>query len=650
MKSGAGLSNLLKGKADIKRDAARTIMRDMADNAFNALPTRSDNLRRQLTNLGTAITGYFFEGGAGDLRASDTRSVLEGLSRLNTRLTDIQPLPQGQLARVTVDNPAVNLTSLGDGFTQSAIFADARDELATGQLSNTRKTALANDLGDAIAAAFRQQNQGAPAREAFALSSGETLRGELAAALGEGGGAMPDLDQVLEGAFLRAASRVADNQAHETTVRITPTVGNPYDAPEMTVGGILYTPVKDLGEGGFAHVVLYREKDPPQDGAPAELAIKLPKEEGDTPEEVLKNLKLDVQEFQLHRTAVGDGNDNVMNGGDFVRLPGGRLALTMEVLPNGDVHAFKRKLHAAVEPGVTDPQSGRITQDEARLVALTLIQDMAKGLQHMHDVTGVTHYDFKGANCMIGADGLAKIVDFGESTTGDEIVVYGKKPIDNPTWKAPELLLREAEIGTIEEYSAYIENHRKAELTAQMPEIMSLLGMNPNDDDGRIFIGELCGNIATDLVPPELVEQVASRVTVDYRVDIWSLGTTAYELLMNDTVLPASAWNADREARLRDFERGGGPAIDTRAVGPDTQVGQNSLARSTGDRAIDTLLNGMLKGKPGERLDAGDIVRDPVFETDGVGSDEVRELIKAIASGSAQEIDEARRALASALG
>ena len=328
MKSGAGLSNLLKGKADIKRDAARTIMRDMADNAFNALPTRSDNLRRQLTNLGTAITGYFFEGGAGDLRASDTRSVLEGLSRLNTRLTDIQPLPQGQLARVTVDNPAVNLTSLGDGFTQSAIFADARDELATGQLSNTRKTALANDLGDAIAAAFRQQNQGAPAREAFALSSGETLRGELAAALGEGGGAMPDLDQVLEGAFLRAASRVADNQAHETTVRITPTVGNPYDAPEMTVGGILYTPVKDLGEGGFAHVVLYREKDPPQDGAPAELAIKLPKEEGDTPEEVLKNLKLDVQEFQLHRTAVGDGNDNVMNGGDFVRLPGGRLALT----------------------------------------------------------------------------------------------------------------------------------------------------------------------------------------------------------------------------------------------------------------------------------------------------------------------------------
>ena len=212
-------------------------------------------------------------------------------------------------------------------------------------------------------------------------------------------------------------------------------VGNGIDLKKgvVQIDGKAYGGPKELARGGFGVVSRYESLDepgvfvvvkstirgegPPPDAGQAELE--------DHEEEVAAGRDAMKREVKAHRhlmKAAGasdaPGRANVVGMKGAMAAEDGSLHMVLEMVEGGDLDDNRMAMMVAVNSGAL-PEEARNILNQARL------KQAVQGMMFMRD-QDMVHFDIKGANFMVGADGSIKVGDFGSagvSTSGDGKVV-----------------------------------------------------------------------------------------------------------------------------------------------------------------------------------------------------------------------------------
>lgn len=118
------------------------------------------------------------------------------------------------------------------------------------------------------------------------------------------------------------------------------------------------------------------------------------------------------------------------------------LSILLEYVPGGSLKALIDKF-------------GRLEENVAR----TYTRQLLLGLEYLHR-NGIAHRDVKGANCLVGNDGVIKLADFGASmywrsnsvnvqASGSGASQRSSEVRGTPSWMAPEVV----KVCAIHEYS-----------------------------------------------------------------------------------------------------------------------------------------------------------------------------------------------------
>lgn len=188
--------------------------------------------------------------------------------------------------------------------------------------------------------------------------------------------------------------------------------------------GPRYVDLKVLGRGGMGEVVLARQEG--QEGFSRMVALK----------RVLDSLAADREVramfLQEARTAARITHANVVHIYDLGEQDG-RLFLAMEFVRGWDLRGIMDALLAARRPAPVP-------------VACRIMADVCAGLQAAHTATdergrplGVVHRDVSAQNVLVGADGSAKVTDFGIAHALDSSLLTrpGTRK-GKPSYMAPE--------------------------------------------------------------------------------------------------------------------------------------------------------------------------------------------------------------------
>ncbi|MDC9822996.1 protein kinase [Devosia sp. ZB163] len=644
------------GRTERRESRALDAIQNALGEALNDSPLK---LRKALTDRISSAIGHHSQQPQGK-----TAGFLGGL------FMAIRSLPKDTV-KVTSESGSPSLQSLGMTPNDKAITDTARllslDPEGTGDLQK--------QLGDAILKKFLAGNPSLVDREGFALSDGIKLTLELRESLRAAIGAMDPaptiedgtLDNLVAGAFRRAASQVLPDKIIDQTEQVKWKDQNgkaiERDMPYIELGGKQYKPTAFLGAGGFADVFEYVSVD----DANSKIALKVTREleganylKGSQDRQVddyAKLVKSAGDEITLHQKAYGDGCKQIVGYSGHMRMPDGNFAVAMEIAPNGDVHAMGEKLLKAVE-------DGQLTLAEANVLRLTLVKDMLRGLDFMHQNQGMTHFDFKTPNCFIGPDGTAKVGDFGLTMKMGETKgldqVTGQ--VDNLAFKAPELVRSEDVMQRVKDLA---EETGQRLMKPFIEKLQNVLPGGPRKDN---LVLAMARNVFSTPLG-EIEEQAKSDKSMlffDRTVDIWGLGSSLLHMFTGklvgdnktnyDTRDDLIAFGGNRNSQpLSDpiqvtlTRKGPGPGgigmVDVTEVVDMPQPG--SVGLKTGNDQVDDLLTRMLMPDPRDRWSAGQLLDHPTLgKRGGVDSDEARGMIVALKSGDPQKIAEARRALA----
>jgi len=474
---------------------------------------------------------------------------------------------------------------------------------------------IVTQLSDRISGDVKRR--GPEAEFAFATSDGEAFKQELLehlqGQLGErdapllvDGKPTPQAKSLLDRIFNEAAAKLSNQQGREG---------------ELVIDGKTYRQDRVLGEGGFGRVDLYVAEDG------STLAVKK-----SNPQNGEDAFAPAAREARMHRAVQGEGHPNVVQLKGVLRLPGGELLIAMETAPRGNVAEVTARIDEAV-------QRGDISSDVARLMKLTLIQDMIQGMVHLQHERGMMHLDIKGQNFLVGEDGRAMLADFG---TGELEVLseFTTKDWMNGLLKftPPEVVLgqeRAKESG--QEIQAEIDD-----LALQIRRAGREVGGRQQQVEQRVRAGEMTreeGDLEKNRLQEEgragvrpLYERLAqakerlkqnqeeNRYLVTEKADIWSMGQVVSAMLLGkikfedgsvvDIRKELSAFGKDMNSRVRerDFTTGTGDGVTT----------------------VDRLINRMMHPDPNERPSLTDVLKSGVFNEPELGSEAIRELIKAV--------------------
>ena len=105
----------------------------------------------------------------------------------------------------------------------------------------------------------------------------------------------------------------------------------------------------------------------------------------------------------------------------------GTVALLMELMERGSLYSI---LHDSTD----NPHAPRTNIERLRLAV-----DVADGMRFLH-YSNVVHRDLKSGNVLVGADGRAKIADFGLSSYHQLARSHVTNVMGTPAWSAPEVI------------------------------------------------------------------------------------------------------------------------------------------------------------------------------------------------------------------
>ncbi|MEJ1157310.1 protein kinase domain-containing protein [Prosthecomicrobium sp. N25] len=516
----------------------------------------------------------------------------------------------------------------------------AADALVSAFAGHGDMDAIADGLGDTIATGYLAGHATDEDRLAFATDNGKTLRTELRTAmeqaLGPDGKARlddPRTDDMLAAAFNRAASKMLPQNAElATTSSILGQGGKPVDLPHITIGGKEYKPERFLGEGGFAKVygyqsvenpeerIAFKIMNPPAEGAKLEARDKITAEQG--------------REIVNHMDIEGAGHENIIGFKGMLRTPDGRLGIAMETAPNGTVFDFAAKLDAMIGTG-----PGKISGEQANVLRLTLIQDMAAGLAHLQDAQGMAHLDFKSPNCLIDEEGRVKVADFGNAEAGAGIVAETAQLPANPAWLAPEVIIAKGKLAAITEDARKVQTNETKYVESNLKALFPTASKSDITALGRDIMKARSAELSAGAKA-----QREGIDTLDARADTFSLGQAAMDLFRGTYFGKETSFMSEVENDLAAF----GKNPFNRAVDKPDMYGNlpsGALMKSTGDDDVDAFLNSLLDPVPSARPQLSTAIGDPIFTRPGVGSDAARGLLLAIIGGDAGAIDTAKGVL-----
>lgn len=409
-------------------------------------------------------------------------------------------------------------------------------------------------------------------------------------------------------------------------------------APNMQIAGKTYEATELLGTGGNGTVFRYVAKDGSQ------LAVKIPPDKFAGIDAPRMN-EMAARELN-NTTRLMEGNANIIGVTQHIPLQNGLTALAGEIMPNGDLMKLGEVMNNRFFKfgDVAPVPNGQIGSLERNLVGLTMLLDSAKGLAGMHANNKVSHGDVKSQNVMLDSNGIAKLIDLGESAKSDGLKPANYTFPDNPRYRAPEIT-----------EMLNIDDARFKDVRAANKEMFGVLmnsmasSLRPNEDKGvtqRDLVREKALRDIGESMAKSLEEFVRIANNSDLKTadsfDSFGLGTLGFELLVGGLAtenVPGS-FQSQIESNIEAW----------RETGKDF-IGLQGLAiQGSGDTQIDRLLNGMLSSDPNTRLTAAQVRDHPLMNTPGVGSPAVRELIVALSKDDPKAIDIAREKIREEFG
>ena len=597
----SSISNFIFGTREKKQDLARDGINKILDNMVRDKPgIDMHNPKLALSNLM-----------ASELRASAVNtfaSFASGFIKDNNN--DIYKRPEtGGPSLSQISNAfqkSSSFTGIGNFIEDALAVKDTEPDIYLSSMENLVDK-LADDLTKDLL-----QNQSAATREDFVLSDGKGFKFDLQQALAMQVAPEKAVNGVIPNDIAKAliTPRMLDQIYNKMAAQLMP--GNKQiDENAIELNGIEYVKVRDLARGGNGVVALYESKN----DSNVQIALKLQNDSGKGVEEM-------AHEYRVHRNAMGpQGHENVLEVKGMLRTSQGSLAIALELAPHKDIYEMGFKLDQAVK-------DGDLTEEQAKIVRLTLLQDMIKGMKHVQEDSHVIHMDIKPLNFMIGSNGVGKVADFGTAQTGSLYQMKLAPPIDNNRWQSPEIIHANRKIEIINEFKipekigGLIEN-TFPKLKENIPEMQKAWKKLISTDIKLEF--------------KDQVDELKEGIQLENKVDTWALGVSAYNLFFG---------NANPFESTQQFEFQNKPIIDKAITdfqkNPNSKlIGDGDRMTSTGDSDVDDFINLLAHPDPEKRPPLGDLVEHNIFHAEiGVGSSQARQVIEALARGDAQKVRE----------
>ena len=173
---------------------------------------------------------------------------------------------------------------------------------------------------------------------------------------------------------------------------------------QLVLGGKIYEDPELLGEGGLGRAMRYTDRT---DGATIVVkTLKVQNEEKRA--EMVREIK--AQRYLMSGDDQAVGRDNVVGLEGAVTDEDGNLHMVMEVVDGGDLDDNRMGMMLAVRGNALPEEARNVLQQAAT-------KQTIEGLIYLRD-QNVVHFDVKGANILLDAEGNAKVADFGSADVG----------------------------------------------------------------------------------------------------------------------------------------------------------------------------------------------------------------------------------------
>ncbi|KAJ6449557.1 kinase-like domain-containing protein [Mycena sanguinolenta] len=190
---------------------------------------------------------------------------------------------------------------------------------------------------------------------------------------------------------------------------------------DLVVHGVVLKSEHAVVHGGFSNV--YRGKLTDTNKTTVEVALKVLKIFQDQSDETRRLLNQKFIKEALVWHSLKHANIVPFLGVDSTTFPSPSKAMVCPWMPRGSVLKYMTE------------------HSPSSVYALDLLYDVAQGLKYLHSVN-VIHGDLCGRNILIGANGRARLADFGLAAFIDlETSIKSSTRSGSTRWMAPELLL-----------------------------------------------------------------------------------------------------------------------------------------------------------------------------------------------------------------
>jgi serine/threonine protein kinase len=284
--------------------------------------------------------------------------------------------------------------------------------------------------------------------------------------------------------------------------------------------------------------------------------------------------------------------------------PNGERMIVLPLAPKGDSHELGMKMREGLN-------TGKLTLDEARPVAYTMLKDVGGSLQHLHDKAGVLHLDLKSENYLVDGEGRLKVMDFGTARPGLEHTLTDY-PVESYNYLAPETakLYARKSLGD-PGIGKQIDDLNK--------DLRELRRQKPQPEEAiKTKQGEV-NRLRTE--QQKIKDEV--RFPVDRKNDSWAMGIMAFGLLVDSGPMgnPFVGENSSvTKDRLLEFGSSGKPLLDqVKEWRPELAGRIDKLTESE-----KSLINGLLHSDPKQRITVDQAMGREPLGSPGVGNEEAR--------------------------